>query len=92
MWSDSYPDIKFFLKNNLSFFKENGSEYIIHCPYCGDEFRKNAHHHGHLYISSKHPVFHCFRCEMSGALYILSTMHHKSKTFPSGRGYKVYCR
>ena len=71
MWSDSYPDIKFFLKNNLSFFKENGSEYIIHCPYCGDEFRKNAHHHGHLYISSKHPVFHCFRCEMSGALYIL---------------------
>lgn len=71
MWKDKYPIILDFFKKRSSYFKISGNELIIHCPYCDDGLRKNANHHGHLYISLNNPVFHCFRCEMSGGLNLL---------------------
>lgn len=57
-----------FLKSLSNVYKDNGNEIIIHCPYCDDALRANAKSHGHLYISNKTPVFHCFRCDTSGHL------------------------
>ena len=60
-----------FLKSTSSVYQDVGREIIIHCPYCDDALRPNARSHGHLYISTDSPVFHCFRCETSGYLGIL---------------------
>lgn len=68
MWSTQFPDIIQFLKRVSGYFKQSSKEFIIHCPYCDDATRKNAHSHGHLYISIERPVFHCFRCDSSGVL------------------------
>lgn len=68
MWKDEHPTIIQFLKNTSTVFRISGSEIMIHCPYCNDALRKDAHRHGHLYISTQNPVFHCFRCESSGSL------------------------
>ena len=57
-----------FLKSVSSVYQETGTEIVIHCPYCDDAMRPNAKSHGHLYISTRSPVFHCFRCEISGHL------------------------
>ena len=57
-----------FLKSGSNVYQETGGEIIIHCPYCDDALRPNAKSHGHLYISTNSPVFHCFRCETSGHL------------------------
>lgn len=67
-WSNQYPEILIFLKKSSQVFSKSGNELIIHCPYCDDALRKNASQHGHLYINSESPVFHCFRCETSGFL------------------------
>lgn len=61
-----YPEIIHFLKSYSVVYRETSTEIIIHCPYCDDALRKNAKSHGHLYISTRNPVFHCFRCNMSG--------------------------
>lgn len=68
MWKDQYPSVIQFLKQLCPVFKISGNEIIIHCPYCDDALRKDAHRHGHMYISLQNPVFHCFRCESSGVL------------------------
>lgn len=67
-WSIQYPSVLFFLKQISTVFQQTGNEIIIHCPYCSDAYRKNASSHGHMYISTENPVFHCFRCESSGTL------------------------
>lgn len=61
-------EITNFLKSTSAVYQDSGSEIIIHCPYCDDALRANSRSHGHLYISTKNPVFHCFRCETSGFL------------------------
>lgn len=65
----NYPEIINFLQMNSSIYKKiSNKEIQIHCPYCDDSMRKNATRHGHLYISTENPVFHCFRCDVSGSL------------------------
>jgi len=55
------------LKSISPYYKESSKEIIIFCNYCDDSTRAKADH-GHLYISTSHPVFHCFRCSASGNL------------------------
>lgn len=52
-------------------YRKNQKEVVIHCPFCDDATRKNASHHGHLYVAMMNPVFHCFRCTSSGTLLSL---------------------
>lgn len=65
------PTIINFLKSVSAVFQDSGNEIVIHCPYCDDALRKDAQKHGHLYISTMSPVFHCFRCDISGFLGVL---------------------
>ena len=59
-----------FIKNKISpsMYRQKNDHIMIHCPFCGDSTRKNAHHHGHMYISITSPVFHCHRCSASGTI------------------------
>lgn len=63
-------------------FHNKGNEINIHCPFCNDATRPNAHSHGHLYLSIKSPVFHCFRCNTSGILisFLLETGFNDEET------------
>lgn len=62
------PILDYLKKISPNMYRVKGQEIIIHCPYCDDAYRPNAHKHGHLYISTNYPVFNCFRCETSGTL------------------------
>lgn len=58
-------------KISPNMYRVKSNEIMLHCPFCNDAQRKNAHSHGHLYLSTESPVFHCFRCNTSGILISL---------------------
>lgn len=58
-----------FLKKSSSWFSISSGEIKMFCPYCDDATRKGPGRkadHGHLYISTKDPVFLCQRCKATG--------------------------
>jgi hypothetical protein len=65
----SQETINFFHKISPKVFKENHSEFMLRCPYCGDSKKDNSK--TRLYISKKQPVFNCFNCGESGHIYKL---------------------
>ena len=56
------------LQHLSGLFKDKGSHYMMFCQFCNDATRKPNPTHGHLYVSKSLPVFHCFRCGVSGTL------------------------
>lgn len=86
----SFPQIINHLKQiSPNMYRTKGNEIMIHCPFCNDAQRKNAQSHGHLYLSIKSPVFHCFRCNASGILISLlsETNFHDRETINELRSY-----
>ena len=50
---------------SIRLIEETQNELICRCPFCGDSKNES---HGHLYISRRWPVFHCFRCNAQGSI------------------------
>jgi len=70
-----FPTLEKFLeeKTGLSHWNSSRSELICRCPFpdCElDSFRQKevVRDHGHLYISTKEPVFFCQKCNTSGSI------------------------
>lgn len=54
-------------KTGKAYFNSNSTELMTFCPNCErDRFFKNLK--CHLYISTKSPIFNCFKCDFSGIL------------------------
>ncbi len=65
------PKLKEFLEKKTGYAEYNGSneELIIKCPFPKCELdRGESSGHGHLYISTKNPVYNCFKCNSTGSL------------------------
>lgn len=57
---NSYPFSK------IVWIGQTDNDYIGRCPFCGDSIKSK--NHGHLYVSKRYPIYHCYRCEAKGFL------------------------
>jgi DNA primase len=63
-------DIAGYMDRNFSDYRISGDDYVIDCPFCGDDTKQ------HMHIAIDKPLYHCFRCDAKGSwtTFVMQTL------------------